>query len=125
MRVSDLVKDVIFLVGSMECFSQVGVAAAAAFSKGPRLSVFLVSPRRGGPIRSEKALGLKKIFVWFRFPTDPINLCASKLFDEFYEKKIIYIFFFNVITFWYSTSIITFWYSTSSFCTRMSEFSRF
>ena len=32
MRVSDLVKDVIFLVGSMECFSQVGLVRQLALS---------------------------------------------------------------------------------------------
>ncbi len=33
MRVSDLVKDVIFLVGSMECFSQVEIILIIIYNK--------------------------------------------------------------------------------------------
>lgn len=39
MRVSDLVKDVIFLVGSMECFSQVPSEPPAAIRAGSGLQL--------------------------------------------------------------------------------------
>lgn len=45
MRVSDLVKDLIFLVGSVECFAQVGLRERRAARSQPSLCGRVAEPR--------------------------------------------------------------------------------
>lgn len=61
MRVSDLVKDVIFLVGSMECFSQVPPARAGRL-QGPE-------PEAGPDPRRQQDLLTPPLLSWQLYST--------------------------------------------------------